>query len=137
VLNASRKIVVRISARDIRTGKNKDPGSCAAARALIREVPNCVAARVHLGRTYLQREDKTWLRYRTPEALRTEIIAFDRGGRFEPGEYELRPLSPADRGRRHVKKAAATAQEDPRHKANKTPRKLHVAKGVRKRGANR
>jgi hypothetical protein len=51
-----------------------------------------------------------WVRYRIPQSVIREIVAFDRGGSFEPGMYALMPPSPAYRlgrvkvgARRHVR----------------------------------
>lgn len=136
VVNGKRKIALHISAADVKNGKNKAPGACAAAMALMREVPNCIKARVHLGRTYILKDDDQWYRYKTPEALQREIVAFDKGGKFEPGEYELRPMSPSEMI--PIKKKVAgseTNRRGPKGAPNKQPRKFHVTKGVRPHAA--
>jgi len=133
VVNGKRKVLLHISPADVRGGKNKDPGACAAAKALMREIPNCIKARVHLGRTYLLKDDNQWYRYKTPDALRTEIVAFDKGGKFEPGEYELRPLAPSEL-LPYKKKTFVSSETNRRgvpDSPGKKPRKLHVAKGTR------
>ncbi len=137
VVNARQKLKLHISAADVRAGKAKNAKGCAAALAAVREVPNCVAARVHLGRVYLLQKGATrgqdkWLRFRTPDSLRNEIIAFDRGGRFEPGEYELKPMSPADLQPRTVN-VVRPGREGPTTTIGKQPRRFTVAKGVRRR----
>lgn len=88
VVDATKPISIHITERDTIAGDNKNPSSCAAARAVKREVPECVNARVHIGRVYVETA-KHWIRYQTPDALRTEIVAFDRGGSFAPGDYKL------------------------------------------------
>lgn len=138
VINATRRVTLHISAKDTRVGNVKDPGACAAAKAAMREIPNCTAARIHLGRAYIfnNRKDQ-WMRFKTTDPLRTEIIAFDRGGKFQPGEYDLRPLSPTDL---IPKKKYVPVSDRPGGDSSniqKMPRKLHVVKGVRARGANR
>ena len=138
VVNGKRKVLLHISPVDVKKGKNKVPGACAAAIALMREVPNCVKARVHLGRTYILKDDDQWYRYKTPEALQREIVAFDKGGRFEPGEYELRPMSPSDlipvRKPEKVMRTE-TNRSQPGNAPHKQPRKFHVTKGVRPHAA--
>lgn len=138
VVDATRPLPVRVTKLDCTKGDNKNPGSCAAARALLRE-PGCVEARVHLGRTYIKvtkgREQK-WLRYNTPESIRGEIIAFDRGAQFTPGEYILRPMSPASRLGASTGSKAKHRTPAERAKAPKR-RPPHVVQGVRHRGANR
>lgn len=133
VKDATQKVKIKITKTDCTKGATKDPGACAAARACLRQVPDCHKARVHIGRTYLQVGEK-WLRFQTPLALRSEIISFDRGGAFEPGDYELRPLSVAERkgrGKRHS--SGAPKHGRPGHHRIKP----HIVTGVRQHGANR
>lgn len=139
VVNAKRGVTLHISALDVQSGKNKDPGACAAAKAAMREIPNCIAARIHLGRAYIKKTDNKWYRYKTPDSLRSEIIAFDRGGTFEAGEYTLRAMSPSDLIPKKKKTFVSSDinRSGPKDSPGKTPRKLHVVRGVRQRGANR
>jgi hypothetical protein len=88
VVNATKPIVLKITPRDVAAGKTKDRNACAAAKACLREIAGCTDVRVHLSRTYVKVGNK-WHRYATTRAIRQEIIAFDRGGNFEPGEYML------------------------------------------------
>src|ERR1700688_196644 len=91
VRDATKKIKLVISPSDAKFGSSKEPGMCAAAKACLRQVPHCSEARVHIARTYLKIGDH-WLRFQTAEALRDQIITFDKGGKFDPGEYYLNPL---------------------------------------------
>lgn len=91
VRDATKKVKIVIAASDAKFGSSKEPGMCAAARACLRQVPNCSEARVHIARTYLRFGDH-WLRYQTAEALRDQVITFDKGGKFDPGEYYLNVL---------------------------------------------
>ena len=129
VINAKRRVTLQISAHDARTGASKEPQSCAAAKAAMRGVPNCVEAKIHIGRAYLldKKHDK-WVRYKTSDALRSEIIAFDRGGKFEPGEYDLIPLAPSD-----IKPHSRGRASKGTGGIAKSARKLHLVKGVRNR----
>ncbi len=140
VIDASKKITITITPKDVLKGNTKDPGACAAAQACIREVPKCTAARVHLGRTYLQL-DKKWVRFQTPEALRSEIISFDRGHEFQPGEYVLRAMAPSERqnrGKRNGSSKPGARDKGSKTRIPKKPRaKPHVVYGVRASGANR
>ncbi|WP_291869732.1 hypothetical protein [Bradyrhizobium sp.] len=140
VVDATKPIAIHITKRDTTDGDNKNPSSCAAARAVKREIPDCVNARVHIGRVYVE-TPKQWVRYNTPDALRTEIIAFDRGGSFAPGEYKLQVPE-----KRDYKKTPSGTQWNGgnRGKPAKKRAKLLVAKikrhevaGVRPKGANR
>ncbi len=134
VVNGKRRIMLHISPADIKGSRKQVPGACAAAKALLRTIPNCIKARVHLGRTYIMKDDEQWYRYVTPEPLRQEIVAFDRGGRFEPGDYELRPMAPSQMLPR--KDPATVVRSDTNrttggNNQTKQPRKFHVTKGVR------
>lgn len=95
VKDAAEPLVISVAKSDTRAGTIRKPEMCAAARALHRHT-GCEEARVHLSRTYIKKKGK-WSRYATPQALRNEIIAFDRGGEFAPGEYILEPVAPAAR----------------------------------------
>ena len=125
VVNATEKVDLNITAGDIRRGDMKDPGGCAAAVACRRQM-HAVDARVHIARTYIKL-DKKWIRYLTPFALRTEIIAFDRGAQFTPGEYTLLPMP---------KPQKKSARKAPSGKSRQK-RVFHTQSGIRPHGANR
>jgi hypothetical protein len=138
VVDGNKPIKLHITADDVKKGANKNPSGCAAALAALREIPEVKAARVHVGRTYLQIKDK-WVRYQTPKSLRTEIVAFDRGGKFEPGEYHLAPLPLSYRNKGKMQ-GTSTNQYIPRHgrKKPKIARIQHrYVTGIRAHGANR
>lgn len=88
VIDAKRPLTLEVLPADIAKADTKHPESCAAARACVRGL-KVLEARVHLGRVYLRQNKNNWVRYSTPKHLRDEIIAFDRGGTFEPGVFEL------------------------------------------------
>ncbi len=130
VVDATKPITLKISANDIKKGANKNPGACAAALACLRQIKGIERARVHIGRTYILKGGK-WQRYLTPLSLRSEIVAFDRGGKFQPGEYVIKPLAPSHRSMDHHK-----VQPRPRGLPKKK-RPYHITTDVRARGANR
>ena len=92
VVDADKPVTIHITQADCERGSKKDPMRCAAALALKR-VTGCDETRVHLACTYLRFGNK-WRRYATPPSLKAEIISFDRGGGFYPGDFRLRPMSP-------------------------------------------
>jgi hypothetical protein len=96
VKNGSKRISLNITKGDIGRADRKKPDQCVIARCLRRSL-HVKEARVHLGRVYLWLNDAEWIRYITPPPLRSEIIAFDRGGTFEPGEFALLPPSASRR----------------------------------------
>lgn len=95
VVDSNHSMALVIEDQDIKAGKMKDSAHCAAAQACVR-LMDAISARVHLSRTYVE-YPKRWLRFRTPSSLRTEIVSFDRGGKFKAGTYYLNPLSPSER----------------------------------------
>jgi hypothetical protein len=131
VVDATKAAKLRITKRDVALGDTKDPGACAAARSILREFEGAKAARVHLGRVYVEYEDK-WVRYRTPTSLKSEVIAFDRGGQFSPGEYHISPICPQDRFGHVRKKPKGSGKGRP-----KIARRRHYTENVRVHGANR
>jgi hypothetical protein len=153
VVDAKRPAKIVITVRDTKIGDNKNPSSCAAALAAKRDVPECLSARVHIGRVYIEHKDK-WVRYLTPEALRTEIVAFDRGGSFQPGGYVLKAPSPSEtvEGRKERSEsqrikdraAAALSRSKPGHVSQRPRKALKIARikrhkvtGIRPKGAVR
>ena len=137
VVDAKKSVKINITERDVETGNNKNPGSCAAAKAAKHSL-KCISARVHIGRVYIEQE-KQWVRYTTPAALRTEIVAFDKGGSFQPGEYKLSAMAPSATEYRH----GSTTNKNG-SKITKRPRKRLIARvkqhsvtGIRPKGANR
>jgi hypothetical protein len=87
IVDAKNNLAVEVLDKDIKTSKTKSPGHCAFAIACLRAM-KAKEVRVHLGRTYVRHNGK-WVRYVTPVRLQKEIVAFDRGGSFEPGTYNL------------------------------------------------
>jgi hypothetical protein len=88
VRNATVSLALEIIPADTKAAR-KDPRHCVAAEC-IRRLPKVKDVRVHLSRTFiLFKGKKYYLRWVTPKSLRAELIAFDRGGEFEPGKYIL------------------------------------------------
>lgn len=116
VVDPKRRITLVITPNDVGRGLVKNPNSCAAAKACVRQL-GAISARVHATRTYIEFPEKVE-RYMTPASLRTEIVSFDRGYRFVPGIYHLAPLPPTQRGTR---KQRATAPGVIRNKKKGTP----------------
>ena len=130
VKDANEKLVVHITKSDVKLGATKDATACAAARALCRQT-GATEAKVHFSRAYIKRGGGKWLRFSVPSALRNEIMAFDRGGEFAPGEYLLSPVQPSIRLGERPKKSKPTKQVPQR--GNKPKRPYHVVEGVRGR----
>ena len=89
VRDATEALAFTVKPRDITKNGIKSPDSCAMAMACRRE-HHARDVRIHMKYSYVLEKDH-WLRYRTPPSVTREIIAFDRGGAFDPGEYMLLP----------------------------------------------
>lgn len=131
VVDATKPLPIKITDNDVENGNTKDPGGCAAALACMRK-PTCTEARVHIGRTYLK-EGGRWVRYKTPAALRSEIISFDRGADFQPDTYVLVPMSKSGR----LGQYTHVSKNKKKNPLAKKRAKIHVVRGVRAHGANR
>ncbi len=132
VIDMTKPLVIHITENDVKRGSTKDPGACAAARACMRE-HHASAARVHVSRTYLKVGNE-WHRYATPPSLTKQIIKFDVGGQFDPGEYRLTaiPKTKVLTGKRQggQTKKSGTSK-------NKRKRPYNIVTGLRAHGANR
>lgn len=118
VKDAKKPVLLAITPGDVKKGKVKNPAGCAAAVACKRQL-GASEAHVHKSRTYL-RFNGHWVRYMTPASLQAEIVAFDRGGRFEPGEHRLARMA-------HYRNAS----RGPHRKKGKKKQGYHVVKNIR------
>lgn len=125
VFDARKSVTLEISTPDIRGSSKKDPAHCAAAQACMNHL-SAEAARIHIGRCYLKMKGK-WFRFCTPHSLRTEIIAFDRGGRFNPGKHTLMPVPLAEIAARGGQTGSKTGQ----NKTGGKRRRYYVVTGIR------
>jgi len=124
IINAKRAIKLVISPKDIARADKQEPSSCVVARAC-KKLTHATEVRVHLSRVYIRSNEGNWQRYMTPRSLRNEIIAFDRGGSFEPGTFVL---GPPPRSRAATGKRQGT---DSKVKRGRKRRKYHVITNVR------
>lgn len=108
IKDAKRGLPVRIEARDIKGSKRREPDACAAARAIMRQC-EVDDARVYRNVVYARHKgQKHYTRYRTPTRVREELIAFDRGGSFEPVSVTLLPPSIRNTGKQQGSKTNQT-----------------------------
>lgn len=123
IINAKRPLKIEITPRDIKSANRKNPSSCVVSQAC-KGMEHIEEIRTHLSRTYVRSNEGNWVRYITPRALRDEIIAFDRGGSFEPGTYVLEaPPKSKSTGKQQGSKK--------RTKTGKKRRSAHVISNVR------
>lgn len=114
--DAKRPLQLAINQDDIRKAKPLDPENCAAACAIKRQ--GFAQAVVMRSTTYVNHgtvENPKWLRYATPTSLAREIVALDRGGRVEPGDYLIKPFTHTRRlGEKHwSSRTKETGQKKP------------------------
>lgn len=92
VVDADKDMVIHVNAKDIANSIKKNPDKCAAANAGKRELRRDV--KVFLSRMYVKADNgKKWIRYLTPSNAAREIVSFDRGSSFEPGDYKFKAAS--------------------------------------------
>jgi hypothetical protein len=132
VRDATKPVLLRIRPADTKTGK-KDPEACAAAKAAKR-LRGVLEARIYRTRSYLLHRNskgpgKHWKRYITPASIRTEIVSFDRGAEFDPGDYRLRPIGNSGKlGSYKKHKETGTGKK---HGRRSLP---HIVRGIREQG---
>lgn len=124
VFDAKRPIKLIVNKNDIDRADIKEPKDCVVARAVRREL-HAKEVRVHLSRVYVKTNEGSWTRYFTPRSMRSEIIAFDRGGSFAAGEYHLTTPSPSKNLGKNKSKRG------PHLKRGKKRTKPHIVKDVR------
>lgn len=124
VIDAKRPLTLIVTKDDVRKADVKKPDNCAVALACRRQF-GATEARVHLSRVYLRTNGGKWMRYVTPRDMRSEIIAFDRGGAFETGEFRLMKVQAS---KLLGKRSGGTAPYTKRGKKRKAP---HVVANVR------
>lgn len=129
VKDAKEDLILEILPRDVQGASLKSPDKCAAALACSRQLGR--EARIHISRVYIKENGgTTWLRYVTSKPLRTEVIAFDRGGLFMPGSYLLKVPS-------QTRKLGADARNKRRTKRTEWKKRAYrTVKDVRTGPAN-
>jgi hypothetical protein len=122
--DAKRDLVLTIKETDIAGAKRKDNNACAAANALCRQ-EHFKKAKVFKTKTYVLLKDGTWQRYITPKSLYMEIMIYDRGGRFEAGDFLLRAAKGTERLGEHLKPTGKKL------KTGKPSKPIHTIDNVR------
>lgn len=126
VVDANYRMAVLVTPEDIKKGDRKKPNACAVALACVRQL-DAESAVVNLTRTYIE-FPKRWVRFATPASVRTEIVAFDQGGKFTPGQYVMSPPAPTQRSGAATKRVRGTRKYKKRAKP-------HHPEGVRARAS--
>jgi hypothetical protein len=124
VEDAKRPILLKITKGDCKKADRKEPSTCAVAQAFYRQT-NAQEVRIHLARAYVKTTPDKWVRYIVEKAMRLELVVFDRGGTFAPGEYRLSAPQPSKRI------GARPAKPGPKLKRGTPRRPPHVLVDVR------
>lgn len=131
IVDATKPLALLIDDKDVKGANVKEPAECVVARAC-RNHLHAIEVRVHLSRIYIRFNKGNWQRFLTPKAMRDEIIAFDRGGRFQTGTFALAPPNPNARltGKRTggKKDRFSHASKNPNRKSRRAP---NILKDVR------
>jgi hypothetical protein len=129
VVDAAAPVRLKITDADIASGARKNPNACAVAVAACKRIRGVTAAKAHLGCIYLMLNGK-WRRYYASGPIRVEMIAFDRGGDFYPGQYDLLPVPTGKVVKRQAARSAA--HRSPVKRGPRRPRrKPYFVPGVR------
>lgn len=87
VVDASRNARIEVTSKDEATSRKKSHKGCAMAVACKRKF-HLDGVIISVNRAYLVKGDKA-RRFQLPPSVSREVVSFDRGGGFEPGDYEL------------------------------------------------
>lgn len=88
VKDATKAVRIEVTKADVRTSAVKSHKGCAMAVACKRKM-HLDGVVISRSIAYLVKENLA-TRYEVPAALAREVVAFDRGGSFETGEYQLK-----------------------------------------------
>jgi hypothetical protein len=85
VEDADEDLEIHVTANDCKGAKAKSASNCAMARACRRTFDGAI---ISVSSAYIIKGKKA-MRFKVPARIAREIISFDRGHRFMPGEYKL------------------------------------------------
>jgi hypothetical protein len=95
VVDANRNARIEVTKHDETVSKRKSHKTCAMAVACKRKF-HLDGVIISANRAYLVKGDQA-RRFELPPSVTKEVVSFDRGAGFEPGEYELSKVSPTAR----------------------------------------
>lgn len=117
VVDARKPIDIEVTPPDVASSKVRNHKTCALAVACKRKM-HLDGVVISRAVAYLVKDDVA-TRYLVPEMVTREIVAFDRGGKFEPGTYKLYQPHEAIKLNRERK-----APNGPRNKKRQAPHRL-------------
>ncbi len=126
VVDASKPLEVEIIQADIQSSNRKNHRGCVVAKACKRNGNDGVV--IAIKTAYLIKGNKA-TRYKIPESLTREIVAFDRLGAFELGDYHLDRPAPSFRLKPPGKPRVDTRRGRPHGSLNQV--NYHSTKSIR------
>ena len=101
VTDADDDLLISVTDKDAKTSKKKDHNECAMAVAVKRQ-EQCSNVIISASTAYVIKGNHA-TRYKVPESASREVVSFDRGAEFEPGDYKLKAIAPSGRlGKYHA-----------------------------------
>lgn len=91
VRDSKSPLILEVTPEDVENSSRRQPGSCAAAKAVMRQ-EHTTKAYIYRSKAYILRTNgnkEYYERYEVPNSLRIELGAFDKEGEFEPQEFKL------------------------------------------------
>lgn len=126
VKDAKKGINITVTKDDCFRGTKKAPNKCAMANAFQRK-EGYDGAIISKAISYLIQGDQA-IRYKTPESVAREIVSFDRGQDFDPGDYSLK--APSEREKLGVSHGPSPSQS-PKSNSGGMKNRYHKTTGVR------
>ena len=124
VVDAERGAKIEVTPLDAKSKGVKDHAECAFAQACKRQM-RLDGVIISRSVAYLVK-GKMARRFLLPSSVSREVVSFDRGAGFEPGEYLLSPISPAR------KLGRSTSESTAPRSGNGKPKKFrHLTANVR------
>ena len=126
VRDADEDLLINVTDRDDKTSKRKSHGECAMAVALKRQEK--ATSVIISARTAYVIKGKEAIRYKVPEAASKEVVSFDRGAGFAPGDYKLKAQPKSGRLGAYRGKAGNSAST---HNGGAAKRFIHRTANIR------
>jgi hypothetical protein len=119
VKDATKNARIEVTKADETNSKKKAHKGCAMAVACKRKF-HLDGVIISANRAYLVKGTQA-RRFQLPPSVSREVVSFDRGGGFEPGDYELAKITPtAKLGSNRNKGGGQQGSDKPRKFAHKT-----------------
>lgn len=124
VVDASHPLRIEVTDKDASSKGNKKHDSCAMAVACKRKF-HLDGVIISRSMAYLVKGNKA-RRFQLPQSVAREIVSFDRGAGFEPGEYRLNPVQESAKllGKRWGGNGKPT-----KHRNRNAPKRFHHRTG--------